>query len=151
MGHQLVIWEGQRPADEASGVREMREVSRLYLVDEPVEPTPAVRKFVGALTEIWPDDAIDPRWESSPWKDVPVLASASGPAIYLNLTLGGGWGESNTIASIGQDCGLTTFDCVLGMLLPASEAEVAERKREMWREAAEAVERLQAARNSSAR
>lgn len=147
MGHQLVIWEGERPADFEAGVWEMREVSRLYPMDgEPVEPTAAIRKFVEALTEIWPDDPADPRWERSPWKFPPILESASGPAIYLNLTLGGGWRESNTIASIGDDYGLVTFDCMLEMLLPAPEAAVAERKAEMWREAAEAIRRLQRAR-----
>lgn len=146
MGHQLVIWEGKRPVDFEAGVERMREVSRLYLFDEPVEPTPAIRKFVEALTEVWPDDPADPRWDGSPWKDSPVMDCASGPAIYLNLTLGGGWRESNTIAAIGDDYGLVTFDCMLEMLLPAPEAAVAEQKAEMWREAAEAMRKLQRAR-----
>ncbi|MGQ0844900.1 MAG: hypothetical protein ACT4QF_12265 [Sporichthyaceae bacterium] len=145
MGHQLVIWEGERPLDLEAGIEEMRAMGRLYLMDEPVEPTPAIRRFVEALTAIWPDDFDDPGFEVSPWKSCPVLQSASGPTIYLNLTLGGGWRESNRIASIGADYGLVTFDCVLGMLLPAPQSAVDECKLEMWRETAEAIERVYAA------
>jgi len=146
MGHRLVIWEGERPADFAAGVRTMREVSRRYLYDDPAEPSPAIRKFVEALTEIWPDDPADPRWERSPWKFPPILDSASGPSIYLDLTLEGGWRESNTIAWVGDDYGLTTFDFMLGMLLPAPEAAITRRKVEMARELDEAIERLRTAR-----
>ncbi|MGQ0465437.1 MAG: hypothetical protein ACT4QG_08960 [Sporichthyaceae bacterium] len=142
MGHKLVIWEGAPPADFEAGVAQMRETSRLYLFDEPVEPTPAIRRFVEALAEIWPDDPADSRWDDSPWKDSPLIECASGPSIYLDLTLGGGWRESNTIAGIGADYGLVTFDCMLAMVLPAAEAAVAARKAEMHRELAEALQKL---------
>lgn len=146
MAHRLVSWEGERPAQSGADAWAMREVLGLCLPSELEEASPAIRKFVEALTEIWPDDSADPRWERSPWQHPRILEGATGPTIYLDLTLEGGWWESNTIAEIADDYGLVTFDCALRMLLPAPEAVVTRRKLEMVQAKEKDVERLQALR-----
>lgn len=125
MGYQLAVWEGERPADDA-GEREFRAVAQQHLVGEPAEPTPAIRKFVAALTEMWTDDSEDPRWEGSPWKWPPILEDASGPVILLDLTLSSGLVAGTIIASLAQEHGLVTFDLMAGMLRPVSEEVIAD-------------------------
>lgn len=126
MGYQLVIWEGQRPEDDAAVARAWLGISRRYLMDdEPVEPTPAIREFVEALTEQWTDDPDDPEWEASPWKSTSLLDWASGPALYLNLTLRRGPMASCIIAHMAEERGLVTFDPQLELLRPVSDELIA--------------------------
>jgi hypothetical protein len=127
MGHQLVVWEGTRPADHETGARECDAVSRAYLVDAPVPPTPAILNFVGALTRIWPDRGDEAFSEGSPWKYEDIASGASGPAFYVNMTLRGGQRVSPVIAEIAEDFGLVTYDLMFGLLRPVPESVVAER------------------------
>jgi hypothetical protein len=132
MGYQLVVWEGERPADDAAGEEAFQEICRRYLVDEPVPPTPAILAFVEELTELWTDDTDDPAWERSPWKFPPVLESASGPALYLNMTLRMGPDAARLIADLAERRGLVTFDLWVGVLRPTSERVLSARLRELY-------------------
>lgn len=129
MGYQLAVWEGPRPADDEAGGARFQAMAAQHLVDEPTEPTPAICKFVEALTTIWTDDPQDPRSERSPWKGSPVLGDASGPIVFLNLRLRAELIVSTVIASIAEDHGLVTFDLMVGMLRPVSEDVIAEHAR----------------------
>lgn len=129
MGYQLAVWEGPRPADDDAGGEKFQAMAEQHLMDEPTEPTPAIRKFVEALTTVWTDDPDDPRFERSPWKSSSVLSSASGPMVFLNLRLRAELIVSTVIASIAEDHGLVTFDLMVGMLRPVSEEVVAEHTR----------------------
>lgn len=129
MGYQLAVWEGPRPADDEAGGERFQAMAEQHLMDDPTEPTPAIRQFIEALTTIWTDDPEDPRWERSPWKSSSVLESASGPIVFLNLRLRAELIVSTVIASIAEDHGLVTFDLMVGMLRPVSEEVIAERAR----------------------
>ena len=129
MGYQLAVWEGPRPADDETGVQRFQAMAQQYLVGEPTEPTLAIRTFLGALTTIWTDDPQDPRWARSPWKSSSLLESASGPIVFLDLTLRAELIVSSVIASIAEDHGLVTFDLMVGMLRPVSEEVIAEHMR----------------------
>lgn len=107
MGYQLVVWEGQRPEDDAACERACQDIARRYFVREPVEPTPAIREFVEALTEQWTDDPEDPGWQDTPWTYPPILAGASGSALHLER-------------------GLVALDPQLELLLPVSDEVIAE-------------------------
>jgi hypothetical protein len=51
---------------------------RQYFVEAGFEPTPAIRGFVEALTDRWPEDDEHVRSKDSPWKFPPLLGEASG-------------------------------------------------------------------------
>ncbi len=126
MGYRLVVWEGTRPHDDIAGGDEYEEVVGRYLATEPVEPTPAIRRFVAELTEFWTDDPHDPRWADSPWKDWPLLEGASGPALGVHLIAQDGALRSCIVASIAEKHRLVCFDPQVDLLRPVSEEIVAQ-------------------------
>ncbi len=126
MGYQLVVWEGERPDTDADGQREFQAMTQQHLIAKPTDPTPAIRRFVEELGELWTHDPNDPEWVNSPWKCCPVLDEASGPVIFLHLTLEAGVIASMIIASVAEKHGLVAYDLMTGWLRPVSEEVIAQ-------------------------
>lgn len=101
-----------------------------------VEPTPAIRTFVEALTEVWPDDPDHPDWDRSIW-DVPHLINdASGPALFLFLPKDeAGVLSSTIISAMAEERGLVAFDPQVNLMRPVSEQFIAE----YWRQRSSAL------------
>ncbi len=118
MGYQLVVWEGEKPETDAAASDMCRELLDRYYVGDGFEPTPAIRKFVRALTEIWPDDPKGENWQEVPWKHSPILDDATGPLVFLNMRFGIGEEASFRIAELAEEHGLVTFDTFVEVMRP---------------------------------
>ena len=86
MSYDLAVWEGPRPAGDAAAAaefaRRVAEMDRLYEAGEPMtEPTAAIRTFVAAAEERYPEDDVIPMRRSGPcgrsWGTRSVTASSS--------------------------------------------------------------------------
>ncbi|WP_019876692.1 hypothetical protein [Sporichthya polymorpha] len=126
MAYQLYVWEGERPADDAAGGRECREMVCRHLVGDKTAPTARIRAFVDALTAQWSDDADDPASITSPWVWTPLLDDASGPMLLLTLDDDMALIGSVIIASMAEERGLVVYDPQVELLRPVSEATAAE-------------------------
>lgn len=134
MGYQLIVWEGTRPDTDEGGRRACDEIKRQYFEGGPTEPTPTIREFVSALTEVWTDNPDDPRWESSVWALPNLIDDASGPALWVVLPMDVGPIASAVVAAMAEERGLVTFDCMVNLLRPVTEEFIAE----YWRHRASA-------------
>ena len=122
MGYHLLVWEGTRPDSDAEGARVSRALLAQHFVDGGVEPTPAIRAFVDALTDRWTDDPDDPGFDTGPWAFPMIIDRASGPLLLLELEPATGPLASCVIAHLAEERGLVAFDPQLGWLRPVSEA-----------------------------
>ena len=121
MSYDLAIWEGPRPESDAAAATEFSrrvvEMDRLYDAGEPMtEPTPAIRAFVAAAEERFPEDEADP--DSSVWAVWPLLGNAVGDGIFLPMTYPGARAARDAVAGIAADHGLACFDPQAEVLLP---------------------------------
>lgn len=132
MGYQIVIWEGERPESDAAAGETCRELMGRYYVGEGFEPTPAIREFVAALTEIWPDDPAHPDWDQAPWKFPPILDDASGPLLFLNMRFGLGEAAAYRIAELAEERGLVTFDTYVEVMRPCPAKVIEEWNARSW-------------------
>ena len=132
MGYQLVIWEGEKPETDAAASDRCRELMDRYYVGEGFEPTPAIRQFVAALTEVWTDDPIDRAWDESPWKFPPIIDDASGPLLFLNMRFGIGEKAAFLIAEMAQERGLVTFDTYVEVMRPCPARVIDEWNSRAW-------------------
>jgi hypothetical protein len=142
MGYQLLVWEGPRPEDDAAAELECREMFRRYFVGEGFEATPAIREFVQALTERWPEDEEHFGGEDSPWKFPPLLEEASGPAVFLNLRFGIGERAAYVMAEMAEERGLIAFDLYMEIMRPAPKEVTDAIERGWWAHALELAGRL---------
>lgn len=132
MGYQLLVWDGPRPEDDATAGTVCSEMMRRYFVGKGFEPTPAIRAFVEALTARWPEDTEHLRSDDSPWKFPPLMAEASGPALFLNLRFGVGERAAFVMADMAEECGLVTFDLYMEIMRPAPVEVTDEIYRRWW-------------------
>ena len=88
VSYVLAIWEGAQPASEAEAFAEYERLVNLYRGDRDGsvddEPTPAIRRFVDALLERWPDLGAS-GGDDSPWSDAPMIDNAHGPFLSLGI------------------------------------------------------------------
>ena len=141
MGYQLLVWEGPRPKDDAHAKETCREMFRRYFVGEGFEPTPAIREFVEALTERWPEDDESFGSKDSPWKFPPLLDEASGPALFLNLRFGIGERVAYVVSEMAAERGLVAFDLYMEIVRPAPKAVTDAIERGWWEQVHRLLER----------
>lgn len=80
MSHDVAVWVGPRPADDAAAGDEFdARFDRSEVDDSP--PGPAIRAFVHALTQEYPEGRMDGVWATEP-----LLDESGGDFLYLNLT-----------------------------------------------------------------
>ena len=141
MGYQLLVWEGERPADDETAGRTCREMFRKYFVGEGFEPTQAIREYVEALTQRWPEDEEHFSSDESPWKFPPLIDEATGPAVFLNLRFGVGERAAYVMAEMAEERGLVAFDLYMEIMRPAPKEVTDEIIRGWWAETYAMMER----------
>jgi hypothetical protein len=117
MSYGLAVWEGQRPADDAEARTAFLAVKKLHQGPEstPAAPTPAVRRYVEALLEKWPD-ITEHGGEESPWADGPLIDNASGPLFHFALTSSEAEDVAAFCAELAVDFGLVFLDLQSGRM-----------------------------------
>lgn len=117
MSFDLAVWEGPMPpSDEEALAEYLRMMEQWQGEGTPpyAEPTPAIRAYVAALLERWPDITTD-EGEDSPWADGPIIGNATGPLCYFAMTWSRADEASAFAATVAKAHGLVCFD-------PQSEA-----------------------------
>ena len=120
MSYDLAVWEGARPESDEAAEQVYLGFAELYLESEepPAElPTPAIRRYVEALLEHWPD--IDSEeGEDSPWSVGGMMSDATGPFFYFAMVWSRAEEASEYAARLAAEHGLVCFDPQLGRLRP---------------------------------
>lgn len=80
MSHDLAVWVGNRPASNASAAQEFEARIEESERDNRA-PGPAIRAFVSALTQEYPEGRADGVWAVEP-----LLEDDGGDFLYLNMT-----------------------------------------------------------------
>lgn len=120
MSYDLAVWEGEPPADDAAGRTEFW-VRFNELEDHPdLEPTPAIRAYVDALLDLYPELIEDV--DSSPWSTAPLIREANGSFIYFPMTYSSCAEVSSAAARLAKAHGLVCFDPQIKRLRPTAEA-----------------------------
>lgn len=84
VSYDLTVWEGPRPADAAAADDRYEQIVAVLESGQTQPPTPAIRAYVDALLERWPD-ITDDGGEDSPWADGPLIGNANGSFIYFAM------------------------------------------------------------------
>ncbi|MFE7386878.1 hypothetical protein [Streptomyces sp. NPDC057582] len=108
----LLVWEGKRPADDASAARYFTDLYDRYIdTEEPaVPPVEPIATCVAApLLERWPDLTED-EGDSSPWSTGPLIGEAGGPLIYFPMRWSMAEEASAYAAEVAASMGLNCFD-----------------------------------------
>ncbi|WP_076473676.1 hypothetical protein [Micromonospora avicenniae] len=121
MSYDLAVWEGDRPADNATALTTFKALYERYIAEGQIPPTPRIRAYVEALLERWIDLTEDDDEEQSPWSTGPLINEASGPVIYFPMVYSRCQEVSAGAARIAAEHGLVCFDPQLGLLRPAPE------------------------------
>ncbi|NPC95976.1 hypothetical protein [Nocardioides sp. zg-DK7169] len=109
MSYDLIVWEGDAPvSDEAARAVFVRLMERAE-EDTAAEPTAAIRAYVHALLQRWPDITED-AGEDSPWADGPLVNNASGDAIHFSLVWSAAEEASAYAARVAGEHGLVCYD-----------------------------------------
>ena len=95
MSYDLAVWEGDRPANDATATAEFQSLYERYVEPgEPVEPTKRIAAYVAALQDRDPD----------------IDADASGPLVYFAIS----WSRADEVAEwaagLAGDHGLNCYD-----------------------------------------
>jgi hypothetical protein len=110
VSYDLAVWVGARPrsdADASSVYKQMME--RMDGGESEVEPSPAIRAYVEALLQRWPD-ITDDAAEDSPWADGPLMANAVGDAIYFSMVWSRAEEASAFASRLADEHGLVCYD-----------------------------------------
>lgn len=107
MSYDLVVWEGQPPADNEEAAVTYDELYEHYLESEERVTLPAdrIQTYVQDLVERYPDDVHD-----TPWASPPVADEASGPIVYLLMSYSRAEEVSTYAAQLAQQHGLVCYD-----------------------------------------
>jgi hypothetical protein len=107
MSYDLVIWEGDRPADNNAAAARFDVLYERYLESEEIAepPSPRIQAYVEALVGRYPDDGLD-----SPWAAPSGLDDASGPIVYLLMSYSQADELSEHAAQLASTHGLVCFD-----------------------------------------
>ncbi|MGB8861346.1 MAG: hypothetical protein WCC60_18965, partial [Ilumatobacteraceae bacterium] len=113
VSYGLAIWEGARPASEVEAFAEYERLVNLYHGDGDGslddEPTPAIRCFVDALLQKWPDLGSSDG-DDSPWSDSPMIDNAQGPFLYLGISTARVCDAVPFVFELARSHGLVCFD-----------------------------------------
>lgn len=106
MSYDIAIWVGPRPRSaEAAGEEYERRMDELE-EDDTSPPVEAITAFVADLTQRYPEGTMDGVWASEP-----LLLSASGETLYLNITVDSHLdGVVDTIGRLAVEHGLVAYD-----------------------------------------
>ncbi len=121
MSYDLAVWEGRRPATNADALAAYEEMMRRYEGDSS-GPSSAIERFVASLLARWPD-LDDDGGEESPWADSPLIANASGAAIYFSLATSRALPAIDYASATAARQGLVCFDPQRLVLLPEREGD----------------------------
>jgi hypothetical protein len=110
MSYDLAVWMGARPQSDAdaSSVYE-RLMDRMEAGEPEAEPSPAIRAYVAALLERWPDITED-AGEDSPWADGPLIGNAFEEAIYFSMVWSRAEEASDFASRLAAEHGLVCYD-----------------------------------------
>ena len=118
MSFDLAVWEGERPAtDEAATQIYARLMDEMDAGRFDRPPSPAIRAYVDALLDKWPDITSD-EGEHSPWADGPLINNASGPSIYFAMVWSKADEAAEFAAQLAAEHGLVCYDPQAETLLP---------------------------------
>ncbi|MEY9965715.1 hypothetical protein ABIA33_003761 [Streptacidiphilus sp. MAP12-16] len=110
MNHDLAVWEGDRPAENAAAGRLFRDLYDRYIdTDADFGPTPLIAKYFAGLLERWTDMTVDEH-NISPWSTGPLICEASGPLIYVPMRYSMAEEASAFAAQLASSMGLICFD-----------------------------------------
>ncbi|MGW4637702.1 hypothetical protein ACWEN6_04195 [Sphaerisporangium sp. NPDC004334] len=109
MSYDLVVWEGEQPADDKAAEVEYEAVMELMEADETPVPTPPIRAYVEALLQRWPDITTD-QGEDSPWAAGPLIDEARGGSICLSIQWPRVDDASSFAARLAHKHGLVCYD-----------------------------------------
>ncbi|MEU7068296.1 hypothetical protein [Streptomyces sp. NPDC046161] len=118
MSYDLVVWEGERPADDKTAGRVFSDLYDRYIdsdVEEP--PSDRIAAYVAVLLERWCDLTEDEE-ETSPWSTGPLIGEASGPLIYFPMRFSMAEEASAYAAAVTQPMGLVCFNVQQDRLRP---------------------------------
>ena len=110
VSYDLAVWVGAPPrsdADASSVYEQMME--RMEAGEPEVEPSPAIRAYVEALLQRWPD-ITDDADEGSPWADGPLMANAVGDTIYFSMVWSRAEEASAFVSRLAEEHGLVCYD-----------------------------------------
>ncbi|MFD4915283.1 hypothetical protein ACFWNR_18950 [Streptomyces virginiae] len=118
MSYDLAVWEGERPADDKTAGRVLRDLYDRY-VDGEVEEPPSgrVAAYVAALLERWCDLTEDEE-DTSPWSTGPLIGEANGPLVYFPMRWSMAEEASAYAAAVAESMGLVCFDVQQDRLRP---------------------------------
>ena len=110
MSYDLAVWVGAPPQSDAAASSVYEQMMERMEAGEPeVEPSPAIRAYVEALLQRWPD-ITDDADEDSPWADGPLMASAFGDTIYFSMVWSRAEEASAFASRLAQEHGLVCYD-----------------------------------------
>ena len=123
MTFDLAVWEGARPeSDKAASVVFEQLMDRLEAGAFDAEPSPRIRAYVEALLSRWPDITED-SGADSPWADAPLIANASGEAIYFAMVWSRADEAAEFAALLAERHGLVCYDPQSERLLPRASGK----------------------------
>ena len=112
LSYDIAVWEGEAPpSDEAAQATFVKhaESAEASFESEGIGPTPAIRRYVDALLERWPDIDSD-AGDDSPWAFGPLISEAVGPSVFLHVVFDRAEEASEFAARLAAEHGLVCFD-----------------------------------------
>jgi hypothetical protein len=110
MSYDLAVWEGDKPADDATASRHFEDLYDRYVdTDDDVPPTNRIVEYVAALLDRWPD-LVEDILEISPWSTGPLINEARGPFIYFGMVWSMCEEASAHAAKVASAMGLVCYD-----------------------------------------
>ena len=118
VSYELAVWDGPPPLSNAHAASEW---GRLLSARSDAPPAPAIRGFVDALTDAYPD--LDhPDGEESPWADGPLLAYAEGTVAAVPVRPERIDEVVELVEKTAAAMSLVAYDPQLAQLLPSATA-----------------------------
>jgi hypothetical protein len=114
VSYDLAVWKGDVPGDDKGAAEEFEHLYERYFVESPRRAHPAIRAYVEALVERWPEDG-------GPWSTSPLIDSASGPIAYFSMVYSRAGEVSEGAAQLAAEHGLVCFDANRSALRGAQE------------------------------
>jgi hypothetical protein len=111
VSYDVAVWEGDVPSDDKAAAQVFEELYERYFTESPRRPHAAIRAYVEALVEMWPENG-----EISPWSTEPLIDNASGPIVYFSMVYSRADEVSEGAAQLAADHGLVCFDATRSVL-----------------------------------